>query len=174
MWSKTRKTLYDRLAPALRDRVKYELEFVRSGFKGEMAPTSRCRCIFCSFYRFFAVVVDGKRIMVSNNHVYYKSKVSATDRKKEKPQTGIYEMSDVVEAMHLYLNVCSIKECLESGNFLLLLFAILDRRIGKRWIKAVYEKIGEYPSWLWTFIWLRVEAEGVLHQKEEKYHGKEV
>lgn len=160
MWSKTRKAMYERLAPSLKDRVRYDFEFVRPHYYGEPPADPKCHCTFCSFHRFFAVVVDKKRTMIANNHFYFKN--PGYPNSKEMEKRGIFEISDVTYAMHLYLNVYSIDECLSSEKPLLFLFAILDRRVGKRRIKAIYEGIDQVYFWLQPFIRLRAEAEGVL------------
>ena len=63
--------------------------------------------------------------------------------------------------IHKYLNVYSARECLDSGNYILKLLAVLDRRIGKRTVKKLADNISNEPEWFRKFIFLRAEGEGI-------------
>lgn len=160
MWSKTRKAMYERLAPALKDRVEYDFKYIRPRQRTEPPANPKCHCEFCSFHRYFAIKVDKEQIMISNNQIYYERNFPITMEKKE--ARGLFEIADVAEAMHQYLNVNSIEECLSKENYLLYLFAILDRRVGKRRIRVIYEQMEQEPEWIRRFIKLRAEAEKII------------
>ena len=81
---------------------------------------------------------------------------------RRKEEERAFEVADVTEAMHLYLNVYSIRECLNGENSLTYLFAVLNRRIGKRTVLKLYRDMEKEPQWIQRFIRLRAEAEGVL------------
>lgn len=160
MWSKTRKAMYERLAPSLKGRVFYDFEYCRPHYRTEPPANSRCHCVFCSYNRFFRIVIDKKeKIMIANSDVYYKSEGYPTE--EEKRRKGLFEIKDVAEAMHLYLNVYSIEECLTWENPLVYLFAILDRRVGKRTLIKINREKENKPQWLWRFLELRLEAENI-------------
>ena len=97
--------------------------------------------------------------MIANSDVYYKSEGYPTE--EEKRRKGLFEIKDVAEAMHLYLNVYSIEECLTWENPLVYLFAILDRRVGKRTLIKINREKENKPQWLWRFLELRLEAENI-------------
>ena len=161
MWSKTRKAMYERLAPSLRGRIQYDIEYCRPHYWTEPPANPKCSCIFCSYHRFFHIVIDKKeRIVISSNHVYYKG--IAYSEPEEKRECGLFEMKDVGEAMHLYLNVVPIEECLTWENPLLYLFGVLDRRVGKRTVKRLYEEREDKPEWIRKFIELRAQAEQII------------
>lgn len=104
MWSKTRKAMYERMMPELRKRVTYDFEYCRPRCRTELPATSKCHCVFCSYNRSFKIVIDKKEeIMIANSDVYYKSEFYPTE--EEKRQKGLFEITDVTLAMHLYLNV---------------------------------------------------------------------
>lgn len=42
------------------------------------------------------------------------------------------------------------------------MFAILDRRIGKRTLMKIEEHVGKQPEWLQFFYQLRLEAERIV------------
>ncbi len=160
MWSKTRKAMEKRIAPSLRDRVFYDFEYCRPHYRTEPPANPKCHCTFCSYNRFFRIVIDKKEsIMIANSDVYYKSEWYPTE--EEKRRKGLFEIADVAYAMHLYLNVYSIDECLSWENPLTYLFAVMDRRVGKRTVQRLYKDMENKPQWIQRFIRLRAEAEGI-------------
>ena len=105
-------------------------------------------------------MIDKKEeIMIANSDVYYKSECYPTE--EEKRRKGLFEIADVTLAMHLYLNVWSIEKCLSWDDPVVYLFALFDRRIGKRTLKKIYEDRFSKPEWIQKFICLRAETEGI-------------
>ena len=168
MWSKTRKAMYERMTPVLKGRVVYDFEYCRPKRRTEPPATSRCHCVFCSYNRFFKIVIDKKEeIMIANSDVYYKSEFYPTE--EEKRRNGLFEIADVALAMHLYLNVWPIEKCLSWDNPVVYLFALFDRRIGKRTVKKIYEDRFNKPEWIQRFICLRAETEGISRKGETEH-----
>jgi len=64
------------------------------------------------------------------------------------------------EALTLYRNQ-PIKESVSSNNPLVRMFALLDRRVGKRTLERVKNTVEEQPEWLQFFYRLRIESEGI-------------
>ena len=71
-----------------------------------------------------------------------------------------YTDEEFANALERYRN-CDIGESLCSEDPLVMMFALLDRRAGKRTISALWEKMAEKPTWLLYIYNLRVEAEGI-------------
>ncbi len=71
-----------------------------------------------------------------------------------------YTDDEFCEALEQYRNQ-SIQNSISSENPLVRMFAVLDRRIGKRTLKslAVHEDI--HPEWLKQFYKLRYDAENL-------------
>lgn len=55
----------------------------------------------------------------------------------------------------------SIEESLVSGNALVRMFALLDRRTGKRTLEKLREPMTHEPQWLQMIYCIRLEAEGM-------------
>ena len=70
---------------------------------------------------------------------------------------------DFLEAATNYLQL-SIKDALESDNYIIKVFAIMDKRVGKRTLKKINDKeeYKNYPKWVQQFYKLRL--------KKEKYY----
>ena len=76
------------------------------------------------------------------------------------PLTSRTEYTDVefCEALERYRNQ-SVKESITSENPMEKMFAILDRRIGKRTLASLKEKLLNQPGWLYCIYETRLEAE---------------
>ena len=80
-----------------------------------------------------------------------------------------------MDAALIFLNL-PIDEALNHESYLIRLFAILDRRVGKRTLKRIVdEKVYlEYPKWIRQFYEVRLSAEGLVHNNLEEKICKEI
>ena len=69
-----------------------------------------------------------------------------------------YTDEEFCEALELYRNQ-DIQDSINSVNPLVRMFAVLDRRIGKRTLAKIHGTMDEQPEWLRQFYVLRFEAE---------------
>ncbi len=58
----------------------------------------------------------------------------------------------------------SIEQSLASENLLIRIFAVLDRRVGKRRLRRIQQDIQKEPATFQLFFALRARAEGLLQQ----------
>ena len=63
-------------------------------------------------------------------------------------------------AFHAYSN-SSIDDSLAAPDPVIRLFAILDKRVGKRSLQKILSEVGNQPEWLQFFYRLRLEADGI-------------
>ncbi len=163
MWSKTRQGLLSKLAPSLQGRVNFIREEYRTiKFK------------YWSTMRIFRVIVDGKTWFAA--HIYGSSLVPArflqkellTNRlfTKENPDWQYGRNFSVESGIHEYLNVLSIEKCLDYDNKFCNILAVLDYRLGKRRLRKMLAEIDNCPDFLYKWVLLRAEAEGLLKKKE--------
>ena len=162
-WSGMRKYLeQEMLAPCLRGRIRYECtSFV--GMDG-------CRV--------FSICVDD----VVVQRFSWETANSALLPQKPNPNPhGVQEywagFWDALEAVPLSERqaftdgeFCSalfqyrqqdIQKSLASDNPLVRLFAILDRRVGKRSLQSAQKALSQQPAWLRPYYELRLHAEGL-------------
>ena len=71
-----------------------------------------------------------------------------------------YKDSEFADALTEYRNQ-DIKSSVESDNPIVRMFAILDRRVGKRILEKLKDTLDEQPEWLKQFYILRFEAENL-------------
>lgn len=84
---------------------------------------------------------------------YLLDKYSLSDRTE-------YTDEEFCEALKSYRNQ-DISKSINSKNPLVRMFAIVDRRVGKRTLLKLKETIDEQPSWLREFYLLRFETEKI-------------
>ena len=160
-WSAMRKVLeQENICDSLKGRIQY----FQTRYRKTHDHTSRV-----------AIRLDGKEIFQTDFFRYY-NKVYEIHRERMESdkkigygesydqafqvateQVGMYSFFD---AFHIYRN-SNIGESIVSPNPYVRLFAILDKRIGKRRLKNLLPEIEKQPEWLQVFYRLRFEVEGV-------------
>lgn len=172
-WTKLRKILEeDRLCESLRGRVGYFLTHYHN------APDQ---------YGRFCIRVDGKERLFANpyNEKYCFAEYAKIKQKFQIPPRewnghGRFEFEEenrwaedaaaakmmtenkmeiwqVMDAISEYLRL-DIQAALRSENEMIRLFAVLDRRVGKRTLERLKEELEQQPEWLQFFYRLRLES----------------
>jgi hypothetical protein len=75
-------------------------------------------------------------------------------------EKGCFDQYAFYEAFYEYDNQ-DIKISLESKNSIERLFAILDKRVGKRTLEKLFVSETIQPEWLQYFYQLRMQADGI-------------
>ena len=175
-WSKIRKNLeQEMLCDSLRGRVQYFM----TRYHG--AP---------DHYGRFSIRVDGKEVFHANpyNEAYVNSCTAKLREERGVPRrvwtargdflydeenTAIeneavarmtlenhVDMYQVYRAIEEYMKL-NIQKALYSDDPMVRLFAVLDRRVGKRTLVKLREELAALPEWLAFFYKLRMGAEGI-------------
>jgi len=131
--------------------------------------------------RFFEVCIDGVQVKSFSwetvnsyfiNQGYTKNKTSSgtleywsefwtlLEKYPLKARTE-YTDKEFCEALEQYRNQ-KIHDSIFSSNALVRMFAILDRRIGKRTLERIKLMIDEQPDWLRTFYRLRLNGKNIF------------
>lgn len=160
-WSGIRKKLEtEHLAQSLQGHIQYYATTYRKSHDREGRA---------------AIRYDGKEIIkgcYQNN--WLKSDLFPKDEKYEKRITleqaymddtalklGVFDQCSFYEAFEQFDNQ-DIETSLKSENLIVRIFAILDRRVGKRRLISIKETIQEEPDTFQVFYAIRVKAEGLL------------
>ena len=163
-WSDIRKTLErDRLASSLRGRVKYFVTRYHNcpDEEGRIAIRVDGREIFkSSVFQMYPIELEAYSWVEENfpEADYLERWRKVVQRLQEK---GASDQSSVYLAFQKYDNQ-SIEQSLADEYALVRVFAILDRRVGKRRLAAIKERgFDREPEWVQYFYRLRLEAENV-------------
>ena len=160
-WSGIRKKLEtDYLCPALRGRVRYFATTYRASHDQEGRA---------------AILVDGAEILKSNYYdydgtfwsMYYSSEEEPSAIQQTVLDQGLFDQYIFYTAFQEFDNQ-SIEASLTSRTPLVRVFALLDRRLGKRRLAVLEETMENELDWVRPFYLLRMEAEGLNLQKEKE------
>ena len=157
-------------------RKKLEEEYLAQSLRGRV-------CYFCTTYKKShdregraAILVDGKEVLKGT---YYNFCLKWDLLPHDKPispwqaflkpnamtlEEGIFDERTFYAAFD-ELDNQSIEASLESDNLLVRIFAILDRRVGKRRLEVMGETLSREESVLRDFYLLRLDAEGMNPEK---------
>ena len=128
-----------------------------------------------------AILLDGKEIIAGcyyNN--WLKAELFPRDERYERRmkeemafiddtavQLGIFDQQSFYEAFSIFVNQ-SIEESLASENMLVRIFAILDRRVGKRRLEKIRREIDGGEKTFREFFAIRAAAEGMAAEGERE------
>ena len=167
-WSGIRNKLEsDYLCPALRGRIQY----FATSYWASHDQTGRA-----------AIRLDGVEVLRSNYYAYeqnYWNRYQALRREgigqddRTAPfrlahegtlNDGCFDNGFFYEAFHEFDNQ-SIEKSLTSENPLVRVFALLDRRLGKRRLLALEESMEQELDWVRAFYVIRMQAEGLMEKE---------
>jgi len=80
---------------------------------------------------------------------------------------GGFDQYGFYGAFHEYHNQ-SIEKSLDSPDPVVRLFAIMDKRVGKRRLQNMFSEMQAQPEWLQVFFKLRSEADGIINRQLER------
>lgn len=155
-FSAMRKQLENqRICDPLKGRIKYFLTLYRKSNDGWEGSIS--------------ILFEGKEIFKSNTQIWQevsgvKWDSGERDYNKiavESHNEGAVDIHSFYKAFYYYQNH-SIEESLTSEDPLIRLFAVLDKRVGKRTLEKLVADLLNQPQWLQIFYKLRLEAEGII------------
>ncbi len=126
-----------------------------------------------------AILVDGEEVFKSNFSDWdIKRQQAREEIRKEKIEIvnyfdlcekvhniavdlGGFDQFVFYEAFYIYNNQ-KIEDSLNFSNAIVRLFAILDKRTGKRSLRKLVSEINKQPQWLQYFYLLRMNADKIL------------
>ena len=82
------------------------------------------------------------------------------EMKKWKPECKLCD-ADFINSFTIYLKT-DIATALRSENYLLRVFAYMDRRVGKRTLVKIKDEVEKLPEWVKQFYQIRCEADGIV------------
>lgn len=122
-----------------------------------------------------AILFDGEEILSGNYynqwnkaHLYPHDEKYDSRMEEEHPfmdevamDLGLFDQRSFYSAFAVYDNQ-SIDESLASENLLIKIFALLDRRVGKRRLVKMKSEMSKEPGVIQLFYKIRMNAEGIL------------
>lgn len=128
-----------------------------------------------------AIRYDGKEIMKGcyNNYCLKAAQFPRDEKYENRMQTEYAYMDDTALKLGVFDQRCfysafdefdnqSIEKSLASENLIVRIFAVLDRRVGKRRLAKMKEHILQEPETFQEFFAIRANAEGIKLQTGDK------
>lgn len=162
-WSGMRKYLEeDMLADSLKNRVRYSCtKFVGMDGGGlfrifvDKKPVKDFSLETLAKYSYN--LYDGKKPIDLSNYWQYWEYEEDNTPLNERVE---FEDAEFADALYQYRSN-DIFDSLYDENPIVRMFAVLDRRVGKRTLSSLKDEVSEQPEWLAFFYKLRLEAENI-------------
>ena len=90
----------------------------------------------------------------------YLKLIAELEKEKWMPNCTLCE-TDFINSLTIYLKT-NIADALRSDNYLLRVFAYMDRRVGKRTLVKIQDEVEQLPDWVKQFYQIRCEADGIV------------
>lgn len=166
IWSKQKQILKNNLCESLRDRIDFNIIKYRKSHDSlgraviTLDKKEICSMATIVFEREHFNVV-GFRLDNESFDDYIKRDLEGYKIVKE---NGYFSEFDFYESINIYLNI-SIEDAIKSDNILVRVLSMLDKRLGKRRLKKLYEDIEKENDLVKKFYNLRLEAENMILKK---------
>ena len=168
-WSGIRNKLEnDYLCPALRDHIQY----FAASYSKSADHEGRA-----------AIRMDGVEVLRSNYYTYFENVWTKFHHLRSTTLKDHYSTKEAIDRAHAYaleqgsfdqrvfyqafaiFDNQSLKKSLSSDNPLVRIFALLDRRLGKRRLLALEDSMERELDWVRTFYVIRMQAEGLMERE---------
>ena len=167
-WSGIKNKLEnDYLCPALRGRIQYFVTRYHEAHDQEGRA---------------AIRLDGEEVLRSNYYDYRDKLWNRFNLLRDEPNDyqlayestlndGCFDQRVFYHAFHIFDNQ-SIEESINSDNPLVRVLALLDRRLGKRRLLTMKEKMEQELPWVRAFYTIRMQAEGLVETEDDPHSQK--
>ena len=157
-WSNLKKQMNDLLCDSLKDKISY---FYTSYHEVHNAY-GRATINFCkkemaafSWVEMYTQEQEASRLYHEGKTVSYEE----MEKGKWIPECILCD-ADFINSITIYLKT-AVTAALHSPNYLLRVFAYLDRRVGKRTLVKIKDEVEPLPEWVKQFYQIRCDAEGI-------------
>ena len=178
-WSNLKKQMNDLLCDSLKDRISYFYTSYHEVHNAYGRASIRyCKQEIAAFswieqYTQQRDVADRYRTM---DHVpsaledfeaskqVYRAVNDTLSKEKWMPECRLCE-ADFIHSVTIYLKT-DVTASIHSENYLLRIFAYMDRRIGKRTLIKIQDEVEALPEWVKQFYRIRCEADGIVFPRK--------
>ena len=177
-WSQLKKQMHDLLCDSLKDQISYFYTSYHQVHNAYGRGAIQYRNQELAAFSWAEQIVQVKDIQAQYrkmNHVptmwedakgiwkAYETACEAACKETWMPNGTLCD-ADFIHAVTLFLKT-GIAESLHSNNYLLRIFAFMDRRVGKRTLVKIKDEVKTLPEWVRQFYRIRCEADGIIFQE---------
>ncbi|MBO5010014.1 MAG: hypothetical protein J6D20_04875 [Clostridia bacterium] len=160
-WSNLKKQMEDLLCDNLKNRITYfytRYHKARGSFGRATINLDKNELIAFSWDMGIYVQWNDEYKMCTQNPDVEQAAIHNTLMNEKWMPQGTLCHHDFLEAATTYLKI-DISVALNSDNYILRVFAYMDRRIGKRTLIKIKDDVETLPEWVKQFYRIRCEAE---------------
>ncbi len=157
-WSNLKSQMNDLLCDSLKDKIQYFYTTYHEVHNAYGRATINCNkkeMIAFSWVEMYEQDRDINRLWQEGEKKSYSEML----REKWMPECTLCE-GNFINSVTVFLKT-DIADSLQSDDYLLRVFAYLDRRVGKRKLVKIKDEVEKLPEWVKQFYRIRCEAEGL-------------
>ncbi len=158
-WSNLKKQMNDLLCDSLKDKISYfytSYHEVHNAYGRATINYSKKEMVAFSWVEMYAQEQEASQFYSEGKSVSY----GEPEKGKWMSECKLCD-ADFIHSLTIFLKT-DIAESIHSDNYLLRIFAYLDRRVGKRTLIKIKDEVEALPEWVKQFYRLRCEAEDIV------------
>ena len=158
-WSNLKKQMNDLLCDSLKDKISYfytSYHDVHNAYGRANINYNKNELVVFSWLEMYEREYEVSRLLREGKMVSYEE----LQNEKWIPE-GILCDKDFIQSLTIYLKT-DIATSLHSDNYLLRIFAYMDKRVGKRTLVKIKDEVNQLPEWVKQFYRIRCDAEGIV------------
>lgn len=162
-WSALKKQMNDLLCEPLKDRITYfytRYHKERGSFGRATINLDKAEIVAFSWDIGIDVQWEDEYAACNQNPDVDQAVIHNTLMNEKWMPQGTLCHRDFLDAVTTYLKV-DVATALHSDNYILRIFAYMDRRVGKRTLVKIRDEVEALPEWVGQFYRIRCEAEGI-------------
>ena len=158
-WSNLKKQMNDLLCDSLKDKISYfytSYHEVHNAYGRATINYNKKEMVAFSWVEMYAQEREVSQLYQEGKKVSY----GELEKGKWIPECKLCD-GDFINSLTIYLKT-DIAISLHSDNYLLRVFAYMDRRVGKRTLIKIKDDVEKLPDWVKQFYRIRCEADGII------------
>ena len=158
-WSNLKKQMNDLLCDSLKGKISYfytSYHEVHNAYGRATINYEKKELVAFSWVEMYKQEQELSQLYSEGKKVSY----GEMETKKWMPECKLCD-ADFINSLTIYLKT-DIATALHSENYLLRVFAYMDRRVGKRTLVKIKDEVEKLPEWVKQFYRLRCEADGIV------------
>ena len=162
-WSNLKKQMEELLCDSLKGKITYFLtgyHKVHDAYgRATINYNKKEMVMFSWIERYTTHIVDLAEFYGDERNISLNEAYTELENGKWMSECRLCE-GDFVNSITIYLKT-DIATSLQSDNYLLRIFAYMDRRVGKRTLLKIRDDVDKLPDWVKQFYYIRCEADGI-------------
>ena len=162
-WSSLKKRMNDLLCDSLKGKITYfytNYHEVHNAYGRATINFNKKELVAFSWVDMYKQDADAAQQREEGKDVSYDEML----RDKWMPECTLCEVN-FLDSLTVFLKT-NIADSLQSDNYLLRVFAFMDRRVGKRTLAKIRDEVEKLPEWVKQFYRIRCESDAVFRPNQ--------